>query len=218
METLAIGESRAVEIDLCRRCGGIWLEHGEIQRLRVQPFRQFRAIVPVHDLGERARCHTCHAFLDREDDSCLACGASNQITCPHCDHVMRIIRHAGLRLDACDQCHGVWFDRHEVGAIWGDRFNATLRRQELHRTAHQRLDPADVGDLVLYGALYSPDLLYFGAAIAGDTVAAAGSAMGALPEALAALPDAAGGAAEVIVETSSGVIEVIVEIVASLFG
>ena len=42
MHKVTVGEERTVEVDLCGRCGGIWLEQGEVQALRANPYRDAR--------------------------------------------------------------------------------------------------------------------------------------------------------------------------------
>ena len=37
LNKIMVGVQAPVEIDHCRRCGGVWLEHGEIPRLRLNP-------------------------------------------------------------------------------------------------------------------------------------------------------------------------------------
>ncbi len=86
-----------VEIDHCLRCGGIWLDSGELELLLEAP--------------EKAR-----ELLDsfRKD----AAGAELPRKCPICDKKMdKIIVGSSdppLRIDRCPRRHGLWFDRGEL--------------------------------------------------------------------------------------------------------
>ena len=103
-----------------------------------------------------------------------------------------------MTLDVCKQCKGVWFDHHELEAIWmlkRDQLVAKYgRRGKLARSAEE-------GTAVLFeGVLWAPDLL-----------AAPAYAASAAAEAVPVVAEAVG-------EAASGVFETIVEIVAGILG
>jgi membrane associated rhomboid family serine protease/Zn-finger nucleic acid-binding protein len=52
--------------------------------------------------------------------------ATSSIQCPDCAVRMRLFSCAGVVLDKCDQCQGIWFDAHELGV-----FRNTLQAQDL---------------------------------------------------------------------------------------
>ena len=181
-------------LDHCSRCGGMWFELGEVQRLRRQRPEVLRARVPVRDRKHRAQCHSCRAFLDRDSPVCGACGAKTQLACPACERPMMRVPHAGVTLDICTKCKGVWFDHHELEAIW---------QMERSRVA-ARSDERGGFDVVAEDLLWmAPDAAFEGATGAAHIVDAAIDTAPALTENVA---DAAGN-----------VFEILVTIVAALF-
>ena len=108
-------------------------------------------------------------------------------------------------LDVCRKCRGVWFDHHELSAIW------TLQLD--HAVAARRAGGSAAGDasLVLLDSLiWAPDLLFLSAHGAVHALGAAG-------EAIANGPEAIGGAVEVVGEAAASVFELIVDIVGGIF-
>jgi len=189
-------------LDHCPRCGGMWFELGEVQRLRSEPPESLWTHVPTRAERHRAQCHACRAFLDRDEPECGACGAKARLNCPACDTTMLRARRSELTLDVCKQCKGVWFDHHELDEIWKlerNRFLAKRGGGELARRKDDR------GTDVLFETLFwTPDLVFLGAHAAGHGVAAAA--------------EAAPAAVEAVGEAAGGVFETIVEIVAGVFG
>jgi Zn-finger nucleic acid-binding protein len=192
-------------LDHCRRCGGTWFDHGEVQRLRT---------LPPTVLEERAAprpprpmlCHVCHAPVDRDQERCGGCGWTVALDCPVCERAMRTDVHSGVRLDFCGGCRGVWFDRRELAAIWTAGFAlAAGRPPSAAMTASM-----DAGGGVVEALFYAPDLVVHGA-LAGVEVA------GAAARGLAAAPEAALTAAEAASEAASGVFSLLLEIVGGLF-
>ena len=188
-------------LDHCARCGGMWFELGEVQRLRSERPESLWAQIPARDERHRAQCHTCRAFVDRDAPDCAACGAKTRLNCPCCDTRMLQSRQADLTLDVCKRCKGVWFDHHELEAIWEMERDRLVARERGGRVART----SAVGSEVLLETLFwAPDLVFVGAHVAGHTVAAAAEAA---PTALEAVGDAA-----------AGVFEGILEIVVGIFG
>jgi Zn-finger nucleic acid-binding protein len=195
-------------LDHCPRCGGIWFEPGEVQLLRVQPPDELWANVPRRDEVSRAQCHSCHAYTDRAALRCTACGAKTLFDCPACQQQMTQARYGDLTLDVCKRCKGVWFDHHELEAIWQIEWNRALKkRRKLERRSRSI---ADGPDLLLDALTFAPDLTFYGAHAAGHLVASSA-------EALAHAPGAAGAAAEALGEAAAGVFETLAEIVAGIF-
>jgi Zn-finger nucleic acid-binding protein len=218
LEKVRVGPHRTLEVDHCRRCGGTWFEHGEVQRLRELPSGEVWKHVERGDAASRMLCHDCHAPLDRAAERCPACGWSNVLDCPECARPMKGEPYAGLRLDVCRDCRGVWFDRHELQAIWTTSFDQSLRRRKLS-PGGALAGTADAGGEVLFHALFfAPDLVYYGARAAGHAAAASADAVSHLPGALAATPEAASAAFEAVGDAAGGVFEAIAEIIGGLFG
>ena len=193
-------DAAELTLDHCPRCGGMWFELGEVQRLRSEPPASLWTHVPARAERHRAQCHACRAFLDRDEPKCGACGAKARLNCPACDTRMLWARHSELTLDVCKQCKGVWFDHHELEAIW------ELKRDQLiakHGQRGGKLTRSAEGEgaaLLFEGVLWAPELL-----------AAPAYAASAAAEAAPVVGEAVG-------EAASGVFETIVEIVVGVLG
>ena len=182
-------------LDHCSRCGGMWFELGEVQRLRRHRPEALRARVPVRDRKHRAQCHSCRAFLDRDSPVCGACGAKIQLACPACERPMLQVPRAGVTLDLCTKCKGVWFDHHELEAIW---------RMERGRVV-ARSDGREGFDAVAEALLWTgPDVAVVGAVGAAQV---AGAAAEAAPAFLEGVAEAAGNVFESLVEIVAGLFE-----------
>ncbi|MFN2567620.1 MAG: zf-TFIIB domain-containing protein [Gemmatimonadaceae bacterium] len=211
LEKTRVGTRGELVLDSCRRCGGIWFELGEVQRLKRHRPQALWERVRLRDEPFRMQCHGCHAPMDRNAVSCRACEWRNTIDCPICQRAMQPETHEGLRLDVCRSCKGVWFDHVELAAIW----NLTLESSRHVRARGTALadssTAAEDGAVVLIHALaYSPDIVLYGARAAGYAVSASAEVLANAPEAAAGLVGAAGDAA-------AGVFEAILDIVSGLF-
>ena len=216
MEKVMVGNTPQVEVDLCRRCGGIWLERGEVQQLRNHPHRTSVVRLDIGAPPQLGQCHNCHAPLNRDAGQCPACGHANVLDCPHCARGMQVIWRGPLRLDICTHCQGTWFDRHELEALWGPQFDLALHRRNLERR-DSLIGGGDGADLVLHALYYSPDLMMLGGAAIGEVAESTLSVMAQFPEAIASSPEAATTVIEVIIDAAGNVFEVVVEIVAGIF-
>jgi Zn-finger nucleic acid-binding protein len=89
-----------VEIDHCVRCGGIWLDGGELELLM--------------DAPEKAK-QLLRSF--RKDPT----AAEHPRKCPICNKKMAKVTvgpsDPPLRIDQCGRGHGLWFDRGELKQI-----------------------------------------------------------------------------------------------------
>jgi Zn-finger nucleic acid-binding protein len=200
MEKIHIRDnSGTLTLDTCPRCGGLWFERGEVGQLSARKPSTLRAHVPTRADRVRPPCIGCHAPLDRDAEKCGACGERNVLHCPSCDREMDRREHAGLILDFCRECHGVWFDNAELSAIW--RVNLTAGRQlgSTPRTTATGIAAATADGLV-EAMFWSPHLVVHGGAAVVDLV---GHAAGPAAEAI-------GGAAE-------GVFSAVLEIISGLF-
>lgn len=194
-------------LDACPRCGGIWFELGEVQRLRAHPPAQLWTRIQRRTEMHRSPCHGCHVIMDRNAATCPACGSPNEVDCPSCHRPLRAETHEGLRLDVCRQCKGVWFDHVELASIWTLGLAARPRTPVLPGS----VTAAEVGGYVLLDALtYSPELVFFGARAAGMAVQGGAQFLASAPEAAGALAEGAGDAA-------AGVFEAVLEIIGGIF-
>ena len=96
-EPLVVFELDGVEIDRCLKCGGTWLDAGEIDQLaRLEGGKPDRmsaeiASAPAGKKGERR--------------------------CIRCSVRMSVARVREVEIDRCPRGHGVWFDRDEIEAL-----------------------------------------------------------------------------------------------------
>lgn len=133
-----------------------------------------------------------------------ACGSSwarcsGCLNCPACDTQMLWARRSELTLDVCKRCKGVWFDHHEIEAIWKLKRDQLVAKQRRRGKLRQTTD-GEGAALLFEGVFWAPELL-----------AAPGYAASAAAEAAPVVGEAVGKAA-------SGVFETIVDIVAGVLG
>lgn len=89
---------RGVEIDRCRKCGGIFLDKGELETIDQAD------IGTLFDRG---------AYSRRKPDM-----DELPATCPHCQKPMMSFQAAGgVNIDWCEQCEGIFLDRGELAAL-----------------------------------------------------------------------------------------------------
>ena len=86
-----------VEVDVCRDCGGMWLDRGEIAAL---------AAMPDSELAElRAGHHNAPA---------RAVGSSSKLRCPACPGRLVEKMIGMIRVEFCTKCQGFYLDRGEL--------------------------------------------------------------------------------------------------------
>lgn len=221
MQKVRVGQGGELVLDYCDRCGGVWFEAGEVQVLRARRPAALWARVPQRDDVSPARCHSCHAHIDPDAERCPACGQAVQLHCPECDQPMERARHADLTLDVCKRCKGVWFDHHELAAIWTlERGRARERRKEPAVSAGSdgaRATELAGADALADALLFMPDVVFYGAHAAGHVLSGAAEALAHAPSALGDVAEAAGGLAGVIGDAAASVFEALVEIVGGIF-
>ena len=191
--------SGTLTLDTCPRCGGLWFERGEVGQLSTRNPSSLRTHVPTRADRVRPPCLGCHAPLDRDEEKCAVCGERNVLHCPSCDREMDRREHAGLILDFCRDCHGVWFDNAELSAIWRVNLSAGRNLPRNRRTTATDVAAATADGLV-EAMFWSPHLVVYGGAAVIDLV---GHAAGPAAEAV-------GGAAE-------GVFSAVLDIISGLF-
>lgn len=192
--------SGTLTLDTCPRCGGLWFERGEVGQLSARKPSAIHMHVPTRADRVRPPCLGCHAPLDRDAEKCDACGERNVLHCPSCDREMDRREHAGLILDFCKHCHGVWFDNAELSAIWRLNIAATGGTLPSNRRMSGTAIAGATADGLVEAMFWSPHLVVYGGAAVIDVV---GHAAGPAAEAI-------GGAAE-------GVFSAVMEIISGLF-
>lgn len=217
MDKVALGPGGALTVDYCRRCGGAWLEHGEVQGLRRLAAGELWKRVEKRHYRFLMRCHDCHGPLERAEERCPACGWVVALDCPGCARPLQAESHAGLRLDVCRDCKGVWFDHHELEAIWGAGLDQALRNRRISRGATLGPVGSGPGEVLVETLFYAPELAFHGARAAGHVLAASAEALAHVPAAVAATPEAAATAFELVGDAAGAVFEVVVSIVGGIF-
>ena len=206
-------------LDHCARCGGVWFEAGEVQRmLRCEAELLWKAIVRRED-PHTMLCHECRSPISRKDTKCGVCGWKVQLDCPSCARKLHVSEHDGMHLDYCKHCKGVWFDHHELAGIWRMRLGDAVTRRRRSRLG-QAADTA--GDIILLDALmFDPFLMYWGvqagAHAAGAALSGLGNVGGAAAEAGGGVTEVIGDVAGAAGEAAAGVFETIVEIISGIF-
>jgi Zn-finger nucleic acid-binding protein len=201
MEKARIGDAPQLELDHCRRCGGVWFELGEVQHLRRHTPDALWHHVSSRSTDARSLCHSCQAPIDRNAHDCSSCGARNTIECPVCQRPLEPQTFQNVRLDACRSCRGVWFDHAELESIWKLSLDTRLRRR-----GNASLPAGTEGSLIVVDALmYMPDVLFLGARAAGYAVSGAAEAV------------ASSGLIEGVGEAAGSVFETVLEIISGIF-
>jgi Zn-finger nucleic acid-binding protein len=94
---MVVFELEGVEIDRCIRCGGTWLDSGELEQLS--------------GLSGGARGNLSRALEGGPGDP------KGSRRCVRCRSRMRLVRVHEVELDRCPRGHGLWFDRSEMEAV-----------------------------------------------------------------------------------------------------
>jgi Zn-finger nucleic acid-binding protein len=202
MEKARIGDAQELELDHCRRCGGVWFELGEVQHLRRHTPDMLWHHVSRQPSDSRSLCHSCHAPIDRNTHECPSCASRNTIDCPVCQRPLVSQTFQNVCLDVCRSCRGVWFDHAELETIWKLSLDSSLRRRG---DAGLSANVDASGLIVVDALLYMPDVLFLGARAAGYAVSGAAEAV------------ASSGAIEGVGDAAGSVFETVVEIIAGLF-
>lgn len=98
-EPMVVLELEQIEIDYCLKCGGIWLDEGELELL-LESSRQKTSILNSFQADNQAEeilcaCPICLKKMDK-----VLCGRDKKIV-----------------IDKCKDNHGLWFDRGELYEI-----------------------------------------------------------------------------------------------------
>ena len=223
-----VSPGKALVVDLCSICGGVWFDQGEVQEIRKIPLETIKCRFELSREPHFMRCHYCYVSMDRNEAACHFCDWQNEICCPVCGRKMDRVACKNLTLDVCRGCGGVWFDRNELVEIWNPAFweNNPLALLSGADTRSRN----NAWDL-LDGFIYLPDMSGAGSGVAaqaniasvsgsGDWVSgvAEAAAEGAGEVALHAVAESAGGAAEVAAEAIGGAAEGVAEVVLEAVG
>jgi Zn-finger nucleic acid-binding protein len=86
-----------VEVDLCPSCGGLWLDHGEIERL---------GRGKTEDLTQLRSALTGTAAPDPASDTTTSC--------PACPGGLKEVDLGPVHIEYCNTCHGIFLDKGEL--------------------------------------------------------------------------------------------------------
>jgi Zn-finger nucleic acid-binding protein len=207
MDKTVVGAERT-RLDHCRRCGGVWFQLGEVQQVRRETADLLWNRIPKRESIVRAACHSCHTLYDRTQDRCPACGSVATFRCPECDRRMERVQRGEHAFDVCRKCKGVWFDHHEIAAIWTIGLATSLANRPVATAGVPENEHGS--SLLLDAFLFAPDLAFVPVHIAGTVASAAIEAAGHAPETI-------GVAVEVVGDAAGSVFGAIVEIIAGIF-
>jgi Zn-finger nucleic acid-binding protein len=203
MEKIALGRAgKRLLLDHCARCGGVWFEKGEPQRLAGHSPSELWKLIPPRAHIIRPPCHGCGAPLSRDDHECTVCSRANDLMCPACDTKNVRVLVDGITLDVCERCKGVWFDHEELRSIWKLKLTEIVRNRPAPGVA-------DGNTLLVESLIWAPDLVLYGSYAAasglthgvdavsnvdaGGAVEAGSGVLGALGEAGESVFDAIAG-------------------------
>jgi len=204
LESFRPDPKQPLELDTCRRCGGVWFDAGEVPRLRaLRPEAMWQAVT-LRPEAFRMKCHECHASFDRNQEQCPACGWENRLNCPSCRARLRVVEQGGLRLDACTKCRGVWFDNVELAAVWNGQVDMLAKRTGRAVAVGHGADD----HFLLYALLWSDP--YTIGAVGSGAVHVAGAAASGLAQ-------VGGAALEQTGELAGGVFDSIGDIIGQIF-
>ena len=115
---LARVELLGVELDKCHKCDGIWLDRGELDKIR-------EANLPdVEEVLEEK-------YGDPEYDEGTVDG---HMRCPRCNGRLRRQSYTftkQIKIDSCDTCYGIWIDDRELNAILADKAELEKRDEQV---------------------------------------------------------------------------------------
>ena len=98
-----------VMIDKCQSCDGIWLEHGELEKLRSTGLQGIEKSLEETYGNPPAPMSSLDGYL----------------RCPHCvDEGLRtnyVSYMQPVKMDHCIICFGMWLDKHELDKLLEDK-------------------------------------------------------------------------------------------------
>jgi Zn-finger nucleic acid-binding protein len=97
-----------IEVDSCPRCGGMWLDHGELEAIQESRENDYRRT--LENLPDTvARSINQVAQEETPPIGCLKCGAEMDTReYAYCSQIV---------IDVCPEGHGIWLDAGEIQAL-----------------------------------------------------------------------------------------------------
>lgn len=100
-EELSVVNISGTTVDKCNSCGGLWLDLGELEKVKSSPDKD------TIDTGDEGNLQNLNCV-------------SGQLSCPRCENLMDEINYlvsSGIKIDRCPVCEGIWLDKGEFNAI-----------------------------------------------------------------------------------------------------
>ena len=89
-----------IEVDLCPKCGGLWLDYGEVAKLAVLPEAE---ITPLKELLKGA-------------GGPPPVPSDTKLPCPVCPGQLKEVVLGSIHVDYCTKCKGLFLDKGELEA------------------------------------------------------------------------------------------------------
>jgi Zn-finger nucleic acid-binding protein len=89
-----------IEVDHCSRCGGLWLDHGEVERLSK------KMASDIDRLRKLVSAKPGPPPVPTEVEA----------LCPACTSAMKEVPLGAIHIDFCTRCKGIFLDRGELDA------------------------------------------------------------------------------------------------------
>jgi uncharacterized protein len=97
-----------IEVDACPKCGGMWLDHGELEAIQETRENDYRKVLgTVSDTVKRSIVEV--AQMETAPVGCVKCGT--EMDTREYGYCSQII------IDTCPDGHGVWLDAGEIQAL-----------------------------------------------------------------------------------------------------
>ncbi len=91
-----------VEVDLCPKCGGLWLDYGEVAKIAVLPETEVEPL----------------KALLKGTPGPPPVPADTKVPCPACPGQLKEVVLGNIHVDYCTKCKGLFLDKGELeGAI-----------------------------------------------------------------------------------------------------
>ncbi len=100
-----------VEVDLCPSCGGLWLDHGEVERL---------GRGKAEDLGRLRNALVGSSAPDPASETTTSC--------PACTGTLKEVELGPVHIEYCSKCNGIFLDKGELDAAVKAVAGTTVRQ------------------------------------------------------------------------------------------
>jgi len=98
-----------VTVDKCQSCDGIWLEYGELEKLRESGAQSVEEMLEAEFGNPPAPMTSLEGYL----------------RCPHCVDIGLRTNYVSymqpVKMDHCVQCFGMWLDKNELDKLLEDK-------------------------------------------------------------------------------------------------